>query len=292
MSYKNNQFSEKNLTLSKNKRIGVPPDRNGTFVAEAMNRIVHAALIGLLLSAAGCSKGYDPEPPQRPPVPVPTVTIAEFQKLCLDGATVIREPIVLTGIVTTSDRSGNFYRTLGIEQNRSAVEIRTGTENSHTRYPVGSRVCLRVQGLCVERQRGVLQIGPTASPSSAEAVGYFRAQSLLDCHLFCGEREEPLPTGTPRTPDELDTALCGTLVLLSGFRYEPEDEEEPCWEGYRRFVDDEGFAIHTYVSSYARFARQPIPAGRVALRGMLQRIDTGPHAGYIIKLRDETDCLD
>ena len=118
-----------------------------------MNRIVHAALIGLLLSAAGCSKGYDPEPPQRPPVPVPTVTIAEFQKLCLDGATVIREPIVLTGIVTTSDRSGNFYRTLGIEQNRSAVEIRTGTDNSHTRYPVGSRVCLRVQGLCVERQR-------------------------------------------------------------------------------------------------------------------------------------------
>lgn len=292
MQDKNNQFSENNLTLLKNKRIGAPPGRNGTPAGKAMNRIVPAALLCLLLSAPGCSKGYDPEPPRRPEAPTPTVTIAEFQKLYLDRAAVIRDPIVLTGIVTTSDRAGNFYRTLCIEQNRSAIELRTGTENSHTRYPVGCRVFLRVQGLCMERQRGVLQIGPPAAASAAEAVDYFEAQPLLDCYLFGGEREEPLFRGTLRTPEELDPSLCGTLVLLSGLRYEPTTEEDPCWEGYRRFVDDEGFVIHTYVSAYARFARQPIPAGKVALRGILQQVDTGPYAGFILKMRDETDCLD
>lgn len=257
-----------------------------------MNRIVPATLLCILLSAPGCSKGYDPEPPLRPEAPTPTVTITEFQKLYPDRAAVIRDPIVLTGIVTTSDRAGNFYRTLCIEQNRSAIELRTGTENSHTRYPVGCRVFLRVQGLCMERQRGVLQIGPPAATSAAEAVGYFGAQPLLDCYLFGGEREEPLFRGTLRTPEELAPSLCGTLVLLSGLRYEPTAEEDPCWEGYRRFVDDEGFVIHTYVSTYARFARQPIPVGRVALRGILQQVDTGPYAGFILKMRDETDCLD
>lgn len=292
MQDKNNQFSENNLTLLKNKRIGAPPGRNGIPAGKAMNRIVPAALLCLLLSAPGCSKGYDPEPPRRPEAPTPTVTIAEFQKLYPDRATVIREPVVLTGIVTTSDRAGNFYRTLCIEQNRSAIELRTGTENSHTRYPVGCRVFLRVQGLCMERQRGVLQIGPPTAASAAEAVGYFGAQALLDNYLFGGEREEPLFRGTLRTPEELDTSLCGTLVLLSGFHYEPTEEEASCWEGYRRFVDGEGFVIHTYVSAYARFARQPIPAGKVALRGILQQVDTGPYAGFILKMRDETDCLD
>lgn len=249
-------------------------------------------LLCILPAIAGCSKGYAPDPPVCPELPAPTVTIAEFQTLYLDRAVVIRDPIVLTGIVTTSDRAGNFYHTLCIEQERAAVEIRTGTENSHTRYPVGCRVYLRVQGLCMERERGVLQIGPPETEAGDEAVGYFRAQALLDLHLFRGEMEEPIPVGTLRTPGELDPSLCGTLVLVPGLRYEPEEEEEPLWTGYRRFVDDEGFVLYTYVSPYARFAQQTIPSGKIALRGILQRTESGARAGYTIKMRDETDCLD
>lgn len=275
----------------KNKRIPVRTDKNETVIENFMRRLSATIRLVLLLSIAGCSKGYAPEPPDEVPIPAPTVTIAEFQRLYLDRAVVIREPVVLTGIVTTSDRAGNFYRTLCIEQNRAAIEIRTGTENSYTRYPVGCRVYLRAEGLCMERRHGVLQIGPPASSSAAEAVDYFQAQSLLDRYLIRGELEEPHLTGTLRTPDELNTSLCGTLILITGLRHEPTDEEEGCWEGYHRFVDNEGNVLRSYVSPYARFARQPIPAGEVVLRGILQE-EEKKEAGFILKLRDETDCLD
>lgn len=274
-----------------------------------MDRVVRILLCGLLCAAAGCSKGYDPEPPAAFDVPEPNITIARLHDLCPDEAVVVREPLAITGLVTTSDREGNFYRTLCIEQEGAAVELLTGTEESCNRYPVGCRLVLRLQGLCMERSRGVLQIGVPAASSAWRAADYFYSQALLDEYLF---RKEPeaAPSGRILAAGELTQELCGTLVLIPGLRYRPlpeeetdaeaaeaaetgaEDAEEPCWEGYRRFEDDEGFALHTYVSSYARFAGRRVPTGRTALRGILQYVDSGEYAGYVLKLRDENDCLD
>ncbi len=266
-----------------------PPARIGRFARRAIRLI----LCGIAFATAGCSKGYDPEPPADPAIPVPNITIARLHDLCRDRAVVVQEPLVLTGLVTTSDRAGNFYRTLCIEEEGAAVEIRLGTEESHNRYPIGYRLYLRLQGLCLERNRGILQVGPPAPASAGSAAAYFQSQALLDEYLFRGEAEEPLQ-GRILEISELTPELCGTLVLIPGLRYRPaeETEEEPRWEGYRRFEDETGATLHTYVSPYARFAERELPEGATALRGILQRTESGEYEGYILKLRDEKDCLD
>ena len=71
--------------------------------------------------------------------------------------------------------------------------------------------------------------------------------------------------------------------------YRPEDLSGSTWSGYKRFADDEGAEIYTYVRTYARFADEEVPAGQVSLTGILQRDETGG-GRYILKLRDETDC--
>ena len=77
-----------------------------------------------------------------------------------------------------------------------------------------------------------------------------------------------------------------TLVRIERVRYAPDGLAEGTWAGNKRFTDQEGAAVYTYVRPYARFADYDIPAGRCALTGILQ------HDGnrYLLKLRDETDC--
>ena len=68
----------------------------------------------------------------------------------------------------------------------------------------------------------------------------------------------------------------------------PEDLTPGTWAGYKRFTDDTGAAVYTYVRSYARFADDEVPVGRCTLTGILQYDATG-EGRYILKLRDEND---
>ena len=88
---------------------------------------------------------------------------------------------------------------------------------------------------------------------------------------------------------ELTPERCGTLVRLEALRYTPEDLTPGTWAGYKRFTDDDGAEIHTYVRNYARFAGDEVPVGRCTLTGILQYDDAGD-GRYILKLRDENDC--
>lgn len=78
---------------------------------------------------------------------------------------------------------------------------------------------------------------------------------------------------------------CGSGLLS----YTPEDLTPGTWAGYKRFTDDVGAAVYTYVRSYARFADDEVPVGRCTLTGILQYDATG-EGRYILKLRDENDC--
>ena len=73
-----------------------------------------------------------------------------------------------------------------------------------------------------------------------------------------------------------------------GAKLHPEDLTPGTWAGYKRFTDDTGAAVYTYVRSYARFADDEVPVGRCTLTGILQYDATG-EGRYILKLRDEND---
>ena len=272
---------------------------------DRVTRYAFAVLTALtFFGAAGCTKSYDPQPQQFPEPPAATVTLADLQLLCDGRPVIIDEPLVVTGLVTTSDRAGNFFRTLCIEEELAGLEIRCGLDNLHARYPAGTRVWLHLQGLCLEREYGVLQAGIPAVPGNPEAGSVpFGSQALLDAHLIRGNREQPRMKGHIYHGCELTPALIGTLALVHRLRWVPDDENTApdsgdslrrgTWgSGYRRFIDRDGVVIHTYISPYAQFADAPLTDERpVSVRGLLQYISTGPHAGYVVKPRDENDLF-
>ena len=197
--------------------------------------------------------------------------------------------ITVEGTVTSSDRARNFYRSLCIEDGNAAIEVMAGIDQLHNDYPAGCRVTLRLEGLAVGESRGVLQAGRLPDPGSGYATDYIGSKPALDAALIRhGETLRELEPARLRIA-ELTPERCGTLVRIDRLIYRPEDLSGSTWSGYKRFADDEGAEIYTYVRTYARFADEEVPAGQVSLTGILQHDETGG-GRYILKLRDETDC--
>lgn len=243
-----------------------------------------AGTIAALLLAGCCDSRFGmPERDDR--LPAATTTIALVQRLHTGEPVVVEGDFVVEGRVTTSDRAGNFYRSLCIESGGAALEVMAGGRQLHLDYPVGSRVVLRLRGLTLGRSRGVLQAGYPAVPGSGYPTGYIPSRPALDEVLFRGAGPpEPLLPAVRRI-GELTPDRCGTLLRIEGVRYQPDPLAESAWAGERRFADEEGRTVRLFVRAYADFADEEIPAGPVAVTGILQFDDEG----YLLKPRDRED---
>ena len=107
--------------------------------------------------------------PKRPAAPRPGRATPLFRNCA--HATRAARPWSRRISVTTSDRAGNFYRTLCIEQAGAALEVMVGLDHLHNDYPPGSRLMVRLRGLTLGLQYGVLQAGTRAEPGSGYATG-------------------------------------------------------------------------------------------------------------------------
>ncbi len=240
---------------------------------------------------AACHDGpFDEKAPETPFAPA-TTTIADLPHPA-DGASVyVAGDLTVSGIVTTSDRSFGFYRTLCIESDGAGMEIMAGIDRLHVNYPVGCRVTLLLNGLTLGTYRGVLQAGTRPDAGSYFPTGYLASPAAVAAHLIRLSETVELVVPARRSIRELTTEACGTLVRIDGLFHDPEAAgTDRSWVGTRRFRDASGAFVYSYVRAGADFADAEIPAGRCSLVGILQREE---QAGgrYLIKLRDETDCI-
>lgn len=253
-----------------------------------LNRLVWVLLLGV----AGCGAAYDPEPYAPSEAPTPNLTLealhARYPAPYNGVYEVVNEELVVRGIITSDDRAGNCYQSLYIEQEGHALQLRVGLTQLQSRYPKGCRLTVALRGLCIGREHGVLQAGSPISDFDNSKLGAIESQVRIDSHLFRGEKgEEPTPRRLPI--EELTLHHCGSLVELSNLSYAPLGEEEPLWEGYHRFTDPQGLAIHSYCSPYARFAGESLSDEVVTLTGHLEWLSQGQHAGFVLIPRDEED---
>lgn len=260
----------------------------GRFAARIARIAATAGAAAALLAA--CHDGPFDEPSAAGhPVPA-TTTIADLPHPA-DGMSVnVTGDLTVSGVVTTSDRSFGFYHTLCIESDGAGMEIMAGIDRLHVDYPVGCRVTLLLKGLAIGTYRGVLQAGARPDAGSYFPTGYLASPAAVAAHLIrSSETVEPVRP-TLRSAGELTAEACGTLVRIDGLFHDPEDETDRSWAGTRRFRDASGAFVYSYVRAGADFADAEIPAGRCSLVGILQ-YEAQAGGRYLIKLRDETDCI-
>ncbi len=251
-----------------------------------------AAIILAIVATTSCYDRFG-EPTSQPGKALPAnVTMDLLVALCPDHATLIPEDdLIISGLVTSSDEAGNFYRSLMLQDATGAVEILGGPTHLFRDYPPGSCLSVQLKGLAMGRRFGVVQIG-RMPPTGDFAVDHIGTRALLEDYVKFGGLETP-PVPLLLSIAQLQPQHAGQLVSIQGLSLLPSDsaEQRETWAGYRTFEDASGRTIRTYTSNFARFASVEVPTGPLKLTGILQRNATTGDRQYTLMLRDESDCM-
>ena len=226
-----------------------------------------------------------PEPPAREPLMASVNTsIAALKQRYLDNGNKpveIRDQVVIGGQVVSSDRSGNIYRDLYIQDNSGAICIKLGKSSLYSDYHLGQWVFVDCKGLTVGAYNGMPQLG-IEDETGANETAYIDAQYLIDTHVFRG-REAALPEPRAVTAAELEQALkdggfksrlWGAYVKLPGLTYGAKTSYDT--DSYKRifailyptddsadriFLSDKTYGVTTWAMSKAKLLEN-IAAGK------------------------------
>lgn len=152
----------------------------------------------------------------------------------------VSEDLWIKGRITTSDRSGNFYKSFYIQDdaNGPGIEIKVGRTSLHNDYKVGQMVYISLDGLAVGEYgfksgkyggQGTIQIGLKDPQKTKYSTSYIEDQYIIDRHIFRGDVSD-IQAISPRkisslpgkTDCQATSTSVGALVTISGLKYANE----------------------------------------------------------------------
>ena len=195
---------------------------------------------------------YENPSVDQPVSMTPTHTIAELAARYDGRPWTIDENIVISGIVSTTDRYGNFYKSFYIQDETGGMEIKLGKNGLYNDYLPGQRIYVSCRDLELgmygsgSSGKGMVQLGYN-DPSGSYETSYLESSLLIDTHVFKGEVEgevEPIVLDAADLPGSDDTQATnqyiGKLVTIKNLWYS--------WYDTRYSELNEAFAL-LYIDS-------------------------------------------
>ena len=161
-------------------------------------------------------------------------SIADLKALYKNGPVTIEQNIWIKGKVISSDKSGNIYNEMYIQDGKSATDgaaitLKLGKGSLYNEYPIGSWVYVKCQHLTLGAYNGMLQLGMGADETATNEyeTSYINLQAIIDAHVFRGFQDEPFAP-VALTEDALKAAVSagasdkiwGKMVTLKGCVYD------------------------------------------------------------------------
>ncbi len=184
--------------------------------------------LGMLMS--GCYNDFDDPEREKPATDADfetIVPISDVKQLFYDEygkgsgsvgkGLVVEKDWVIKGKVISSDATGNIYRTMYIQDESGAIELKLGISGLYNEYKVGQIVYVKVKDLVLGSYRYMLSLG-AASTDPDYANGYMNVRTYIDTHVFKGEIVGMTKADTlvVNTPSELTDEALGRLVRING----------------------------------------------------------------------------
>ena len=134
----------------------------------------------------------------------------------------------IKGQVVSSDRTGNIYRELYIQDQTGGIDLKLGKSSLYSEYLPGQWVYVYCDGLTLGAYNGMPQLGLEADQTTTNEyeTSYIDVQTIIDQHVFRGASASPVE---PVTVTEADVQasisagfkgeLWGKLVTIKDLRY-------------------------------------------------------------------------
>lgn len=220
-----------------------------------------------------------PDPEAREPLMLDVNTsIAQLKQMYLDNGSQgveITSHVCIGGQVISSDRSGNIYRDLYIQDETGAICVKIGKSSLYSDYHLGQWVYIDCAGLRLGAYNGMPQLG-IEDESGKNDTAYIDAQYLIDTHVFRG-RISPMPEPRVVSEAELQQALrdggfksdlWGAYVQLNGLTYGAKSDYST--DKYKRifailysgdntedrvFLSDQTYGVTSWAMSKSKVSR-------------------------------------
>lgn len=126
--------------------------------------------------------------------------------------------VVIAGQVTTSDKVGNLYKSLYIQDETAGIELKIGKNGLYNEYKLGQWIYVVCEGLTVGDYNGMIQIG-YEDPTGEYETAYIEHSSIIDTHIFKGPYDDPVEPVVITEADLKKKENLGRLVTIKGLTY-------------------------------------------------------------------------
>jgi DNA/RNA endonuclease YhcR with UshA esterase domain len=224
------------------------------------------------------------------------ITIAAMKALYADtilnnnAIVQIEENHIISGIVAADDKSGNFYKSIIIQDATGGIAIRIDRSDFYTDYPVGRRVFVKCKGLFIGQYNKLIQMGGYIDNSSNPPSVASIPSPLIPNYFVKGQWGLPV-TATKVYITDLNDTYQNMLIRLDSVEFQPADTAQLYANAQlqqsvnRTLKDCNGNTIILRSSGYANFANSLTPTGNGTLYAIYQVFGTTKQL-YIRDLSD------
>jgi hypothetical protein len=258
-------------------------------------------VLTLSIGLGSCvKKKFDPPPyagdyDPNLPVNMNIKDLKAMYNLGSGGTLTITEDYTISGIVTASDESGNFYKQIIIQDSTAALPIKINQNNLYTEFPVGRKVYVKCKGMSLGEYGDFIQLG---YGEDADKNLSDLPRALITEHVIKASYPNVVEPKVVTVGDlnslALSQDLLGMLVKFERVQIIDIDRgknygDNPDVTGLsgvnRTIVDCAEDEILFRNSNYANFRDEPMPDGAGSMVGIYSRFNDDAQ----ILIRDPKD---
>ena len=227
--------------------------------------------VSLSIIAASCVKQKFDEPSPNGTLSSlkGNITVADLKKMhtAVGGFDLIAKDGILEATVIADDQSGNYYKTIVIQDATGGMEVKINYASIYNDFPIGRVLFIKVNGLTLGDYNGTLQIGGGTYDNAGKTALSGIEQVLVPSYIEKGAKDKFV---TPKLVKIADLApeMVSTLLKIENVQFTTLNAGQPYADAVKKFsvnrnIEDCGGAtVIVRSSGYAAFANDLTPAGK------------------------------
>ena len=219
---------------------------------------------------------------------------------------------IIEGYVISSDSTGNFFKTISVQDSPSnpgrALQVEMDRTNLFNNFPLGSKVKVNLNGLQVGFDRGALKIGEVYQDANGNTRVGRMSENKIDGHVAISC--DPISTLQPVVYSSISDAIAAvgasdrinTLVTIQNVQFEEtgvtyadaanQTTVNLYLEGATEETNNQRVVLRN--SGFADFAGEVVPSGSGSITAVLSAYDANNNGSitvseYQLFIRDTND---
>ena len=258
--------------------------------------------IAVITVSSSCKKSFDAPPGEAAPVNLTAnYTIAQLKaRHTVSGSIDLisnATDLLIRGIVIADDKSGNFYKTIVIQDATGGISVSIDGTNLYNSFPIGREVFIKLNGLYISDYNSMPQLGAGIQTGSALTLTDISSANLSK-YVTKGTLNNvvvPADVTAAALTTSMQDRYQNTLIRLSNMEFASVDTSKtyasagvssPSAASFKLYsCASTTSSIELRTSNYANFAAMPLGKRNGTITGIFSLYRTTKQ----FAIRDTTD---